>query len=329
MNLRIIRIVSEIFLALTPLAAAAETVAYYRFDGTIGNPVTTITDSGPASLDGTSKGLTRYSAGVLGTGLDLSGDGNYGSIPHSPRLVLTNDFTVELFMKASQPYNIFGSDPADVINKLLTADVGIGLSSFAIEYASNGSLVAFVGYGLDLRLLAGPTPPSFSDGRWHHVALVFHYNSPVATNRLELFVDYTLQSTASGKAAPVAWVNFPIYLGAGNYPNGQDNSPFRRNFDGSIDEVRISNVALTPQEFVTIPPTRFARVAIADSLGGIQLRWDSRDNHAYQVQFTPELPAGIWTKLSGALPGNGNPLTLTDAFDPGQLQRFFRVLESP
>ena len=88
-------------LATTSLKVAAGTVAYYRFDGSIGSPVTTIADSGPGGLNGSNTGSTHYSAGVRGTGLDLSGDGNYVTIPSSPRLVLTNDFTVELFMKAN------------------------------------------------------------------------------------------------------------------------------------------------------------------------------------------------------------------------------------
>ena len=112
-------------------------------------------------------------------------------------------------------------------------------------------------------------------------------------------------------------------------PGGQDAGPFRRNFDGSIDEVRISDVALTPADFVTFPPVRFALVAIPDLPGGIQLRWDSKANYTYQVQFAPELPAGAWTNLGDPLTGNGNPLTLSDKFVPGHSQRFFRVVESP
>lgn len=317
-----------LILSITPLTVAAGTVAYYRFDGSIGSPVTTITDSGPAGLNGSNTGSTHYSAGVLGTGLDLSGDGNYATIPSSPHLVLTNDFTVELFMKASQPYTVYCLD-AILINKLNTAATGNALSSFYISYLSGGSLFAAVGYGQNTGLQTGPTVPIFADGQWHHVALVFHHNSPVGVNRLELFADHILHSATSGLESPVAWADFPVFIGAGNFPGGQDDGPFRRNFDGSIDEVRISDLALTPSDFVTIPTTQFALVAIPDFPGGIKLRWDSKTNHSYQVQFAPELPASTWTNLGVPLTGDGNPLTLSDKFVPGQVQRFFRVVESP
>jgi Concanavalin A-like lectin/glucanases superfamily len=329
MNVRGISLLTGIALALIPLPAAAQTVAYYRFDGTNGSPVTTILDSGPSSLNGINVGSTSYSAGVLGAGLNLSGDLNYVSIPASTNFVMKNDFTAELFLKANQPYTVYGSDPATVINKLHTANLGGFLSSFCIEYTANGTLAGFVSYATDVGLYAGPTSASFADGRWHHVALVYRHNTPAGTNTVQLFVDYTMLAAASGTASPVAWGNFPIYIGAGNFPGGQDNGQFRRNFDGSIDEVRISNVALAPSEFVMIPPGQFALVGISKFLGGVDLRWVSQTNHAYQVQFTPQLPASAWTNLGGPLPGNGNLLTLHDAFVSGQSQRYFRVLESP
>ena len=291
MNLKTVILGVGLMLSTTSLKVAAGTVAYYRFEGSIGSPVTTITDSGPIGLNGSNTGSTHYSASVLGTGLDLSGDGNYVTIPFSPRLVLTNDFTVELYMKANQPYNVYGLD-AFLINQLNTANVGNSLSSYFIGYSAGGGLFAAVGYGPNLNLMSVSTLPIFGDSHWHHVAMVFHHNSPVGVNRLELFVDYLLHTATSGLEAPIVWADFPVFIGAANFPGGQDAGPFRRNFDGSIDEVRISDVALTPADFVTIPPVRFALVVIPDLPGGIQLRWDSKANYTYQVQFAPELSAG-------------------------------------
>ena len=327
MNVHFLSLVTGVALAILPFAATAETVAYYRFDGTNGSPVTTILDSGPLGLNGTEVGAAKYSPGVIGTGLDLSGDGNFGSIPHSTNFVMMNDFTVELFFKANQPYVVYGSDGSSLINQLHTGFGGNHLSSYSIEMTASGSLNGFVSYALNVGLDTGLTSPSFADGRWHHMALVFRHNLLADINTLQLYVDYALQTAGSGAATPVAWADFPLYLGAGNYL-GSD-SQYRRNFDGNLDEVRISNVALLPSQFVTIPANQFALVQISNSIGGIQLQWDSRTNHAYQAQFTRELPANPWTNLGGPLSGKGNPLTLHDAFVPEQTQRFFRVLEAP
>ena len=121
MNVRILSLVTGVALAIPPFAATAATVAYYRFEGTNGSPVTTILNSGPIGLNGTEVGTAKYSPGVLGTGLDLSGDLNFGSVPNSTSFVLKNDFTVELFFKANQPYTVYGSDPSDLINNSIRA----------------------------------------------------------------------------------------------------------------------------------------------------------------------------------------------------------------
>lgn len=320
----------EIAAAMLPCIATAQTVAYYQFDGAVGSPVTTVFDSGPSSLHGTNVGSSAYSAGVIGTGFDVSGDLNYASIPHSAGFVLTNHWTVELFLKAHQPYTTYGSDPSKVINKLYTGSAGGATESFSIQFFADGHIGGTIGFsvgsGQDVNTSGTET---FADGEWHHVALVYDSNSKGTTNILSLYVDYTLRATKSGSFPPIPWGNFPIYIGAGNFPGGQDNGEFRRNFDGKIDEVRISNEALQPSQFVTIPSGQFALVTISNALVGAQLRWDSQTNHAYQVQYVPQIPANSWSNLGGPLTGNGNWLTSTDAFVPNRTQRFFRVLESP
>lgn len=80
---------------------------------------------------------------------------------------------------------------------------------------------------------------------WHHVAIVFS----AAESKFRLYLDYKLQSSYSfkGKASATDRVavktNGYLYIGKGTYQND-------RTFDGDIAEARLSDAALTTQQFL-------------------------------------------------------------------------------
>jgi len=81
---------------------------------------------------------------------------------------------------------------------------------------------------------------SLYDGEWHHIAMTYHY----PTRTAKLYVDYVLRITGV-TAYEMYFDNGNILIGAG------DN-----NYDGAIDEVRITKRVLEPSEFLylTDPP---------------------------------------------------------------------------
>ncbi len=93
-----------------------------------------------------------------------------------------------------------------------------------------------------------PTPNSVScygdevvnDGDWHHVATVFD----AATDKIQLYVDYELDKTsnASGLTGIIGGNGLDLFIG--RFQGGSSV------FDGDIDFVRISSVALDPSEFL-------------------------------------------------------------------------------
>ncbi len=305
--------------------ATAQTIAFYHFDGTAGLSASALIDSGPSNLTGSVQGSAVFAPGVLGNCLDLSGDLNYGQIPNSANLILTNDWTVEFFFKANQPIHIYGYAPA-MVNKLFTSNPGDFLSSYVCLLTDLGQVVGHIcfseSYGIDL---VSPASLNFADGNWHHFALTCKIGQ---TNTLfSLFADYSLVASASNSFPPIAWANYPVYVGAGNFPGGQDNGPYRRNFDGQIDELRFSSTALQPSQFVGAPYTNVTTAITAIS-GAVKLSGPTQTNHTYQLQSRTDLVSGNWTNLFGILPGNGSPFYVTNAFMPGVNQQFFRLLMS-
>ena len=306
-------------------SVTAQTIAYYHFDGVAGSNATTLIDSGPSNLTGTVQGPAVFAPGVLGNCLDLSGDSNYGQIPNSANLILTNDWTIEFFFKANLPFHIYGF-PGTMVNKLFTPNVGNFLSSYVCLFADTGQVVGQISfsesYGIDL---VSPSQVNFADGNWHHYALTCKVGQ--TNTAFSLFVDYSLVDSATNSFPPIVWANYPVYVGAGNFPNGQDNGPFRRNFDGQIDELRFSRTALQPSQFIAAPYTN-ATASITAISGAVKLSGPTQTNHIYQLQSRTDLRSGNWTNLYGILPGNGSPFYVTNAFMPGVKQQFFRVLTS-
>jgi hypothetical protein len=251
-------------------------------------------------------------------------------VPHSPLLVVTKDFTVEMFFRPNQPYATYGSDPSSLIAKHHTASVGNFLSSFSFEYFASGKLSALVSYpGTSSGLYAGPSPATYAAGRWHHVALVFQYDSPPGNNSLRLYIDYQLAAGTSGPKADIAWGNFPMAIGAGNYPGGQDSGQFRRNFDGRIDEVRISDTALLPSEFLTMPLGEFQPLTATKVAEGVEVSWSSTVDGLYQLQATPDLTPTAWLNFGAPLEGTGGLLKYVEADASQGDRRYFRVATQP
>jgi hypothetical protein len=318
------------FALFSEFANSAQTVAFYHFDNTNGEIASTIVDSGPLGLNGSMVGTAHYAPGVLGGCIDLSGDFNYVTIPQSSSLVFSNSWTVELFFRANSPYTVYGSDPSCVINKLNTSASGNFLDSFHLQIGSAGIIYGQIGFGNEtgVNLITG-SQQNLSDGQWHHVGLVYKVGESTPTNTISLYVDYARASSVSGIFPPIVWQNFPIDIGAGNYPNEQDKGPFRRNFDGQVDEVRISSAALTPSEFVSLPPGHYTPLTIQQKTGGVLLSWGSLSPETYQLQTRSDLTLGTWSNLQGPQTGTGSRMSLPDPFVVGRTQSFYQLLVSP
>jgi hypothetical protein len=148
-----------------------------------------------------------------------------------------------------------------------SGEIGNALESYGLAY-SNDAHRFYASMDTDpshngIAVLSNVVTP----GEWHELALV--YSSNGANSSLSLYVDHVLQNSTTGNFAP-NYANFPLLIGAGNYL-GDPSGAFRRNFDGLIDEVRISDEALTPSQLLPAVPEPASIGAFAIGTAGLLL----------------------------------------------------------
>lgn len=80
--------------------------------------------------------------------------------------------------------------------------------------------------------------PNIQDGKWHHVAVT--YSTPTRT--ASMYVDYTLRTSTPQSTHEVIYTNFSLLIGKGAGSN--------QAFDGWMDEVRLSDTVLQPNQFL-------------------------------------------------------------------------------
>jgi hypothetical protein len=289
----------------TPPVNQANVVAHYRFEnGPDAGAVSAITDSGPFQLHGTSSGELFYRANTgtppaMGAfSLDAVDDTDFGQVADNPLLHQQGDWTAELFFKLDDPYNDYGATGAAMILAKQNQTAGSSFQAgFAIEFnpstgrlSSTCSFTSTTGVGV-----AGTTDVrSVTPRKWYHVAVVMDRDVSGTTDRLSIYVDGVLEGSVEGEWPDLYYGNQPLYIGAGNF-NGSTGS-FRRNFDGHIDEVRLSSVALMPAQFLNSH-----HISTWNSTTG---NWTDTTKWS-----TPTAP--------GTFPNNGSPSPSYDAIQNG------------
>lgn len=239
---------------LAAASAGAAIVGYWRFEeGTIGTPAagaSSIVDSSGNHFNGTPINGPIYSSlvgasQIPSTGVDdlhslyFNGTSNRIFIPDNPKFQLTKSLTIEAYIHVidvlSQADDIlfrgddrFGLDP-------YTLNVIGGKLRFGITNASDqGSLVT------------APVPYD----TWVHVAATLDDS----TGRMSLYINGKLANSIVTPYRPFAVLDSGSSpgLGIGNTQSGN----FNQYFHGYIDEVRLSDQALSPGEFLnaqTVP----------------------------------------------------------------------------
>jgi len=205
----------------TPVPAVdASMVAYWRFSEGAGAAVA---DETTNNNDGTITGATWATGGRLAYGLDFDGVNDYVEVPASASLNAAGPMTVEAWIRPSGtplPYS-------EIVDK----EGGSGGYSFILN--NDRRLHLWVGDGTPWVNTVGTT--SLQDNVWYYVVGVADGSD------LRVYVNGVQEGTPTPQGAPgsTAGVNLRI---------GRMVGTGLRWFNGIIDEVRISNRALTPGE---------------------------------------------------------------------------------
>ena len=276
---------------LSCFSAAAETIAHWTFDGgTVGASLVSDTSTGSAAITvdkvqhGTAPPDALYGEGPTGFGTALDLRANTGGVNNVGAMVYNlssatdpvvggdnglSALTVEAFVWLDGD----SSGTNSVLRKTDTwagEDVGDSENGYALLINSNGQPVFRL--GTSSASTKGATAPSgLSLETWHHIAGTWDGN----TGALKLFVDGVLTATGSytGTLNGATSNDGPVTIGGIIRDTAVTNTG--QYFNGIIDELRISDVALTSDQFLVPEPSTWA-LLIVGALTLIGATWRRR-----------------------------------------------------
>lgn len=244
-----------IFVVVLGLAssARANTIAYWRFDEGVANTtatgINTVLDSSGNGLHGTPVNGPVYRSDLppgapLSDKLSLGFNGATAQrvgVSDRPILALTHSLTLEAFIKAGPLQPLTGGFGVIVMR----ADNRPGLDPYVLGMQSPGNVVWFQIQDANdqVAYLSAPIPY----GQWLHVAGTLDD----ATGAMKLYVNGVVVDSMTTAIRPLGPLD-PSWspgLSIGEDYTGQ----YGECFNGLIDEVRISDVALSPSQFVPEP----------------------------------------------------------------------------
>ena len=253
-------------MAALPAPASGATEAYWRFEngqanqaatgiGTIldssGNGLNSTPQNGPVYRTLVPDSLVPQTGAGNGLALEFNGTSQGLILSDTPGLALTHGLTLEAYIcphAIRSQIVVIRGDARSAIDPYYLAQEGTNLT-FAITKAGDTQPT--------VRVMT-PVP---AVNTWMHVAGTLDD----ATGQMSIYIDGVLKSSTITTARPFG------ALQAGQYP-GISIGTLSRNeqgwFDGMIDEVRISDVALTPEQFLNTPEP--ATVSLL-ALGGLAM----------------------------------------------------------
>jgi len=235
-------------------SAFAGTVAWYRFEEGVGKEfaggVEAVLDYGPNKLNGTSAGDTgpAYTRAIAPFGevaLRIIGRDDWVFVPDNPKLQLTKSLTLEAFV------NIRRFQMNGVANFIIfRGDDRPGLDAYVLSLNPRQETLCFHVDGPGR--VRGDPGAVISTPFDRHLAETVHVAGVLndETGFMGLYVNQELEASMQTRIRPRAALH-PIYqpgLGIGGFFAGRAPGSFC--IDGSIDEVRISDVALKPRQFL-------------------------------------------------------------------------------
>jgi hypothetical protein len=235
--------------------AVAGTVAYWEFNNDLtdssGNSHTGVATDGNIGVQYVTEGST--------TALVQAGGVSDVTIPGSSQFQFSGDggCTIEARVRIdSGYYKMFIDDTAST-----------GGPGWWLRATNSGLLQSDVYDGSGEREVSGTT--NIADSAWHQVAVVFNGTA----DTLSLYVDHNLETltenyTNDTALASTFGTSSDIRIGV-NHSGGQP-------VYGAIDYIRVSDVALSPSEFVGVPEPSAIVLLTTAVLGLLAYAWRKR-----------------------------------------------------
>ncbi len=289
------RLFASIFLAnmLATASASAAVVGYWRFEeGTIGLPASgtnSIIDSSGNHFNGSPVNGPIYSS-LVGTNqipstgdndlhsLYFNGTSNRIAIPDNPKFQLTKSLTVEAYIHVIDVL----SQAGDI---LFRGDDRFGLDPYSLNVIGRQLRFGITNASDQSSLVSAPVPYD----TWVHVAATLDDS----TGRMSLYIDGKLANTIITPYRPFA------VLDAGSNPGlrigNTQSGNFNQYFHGYIDEVRLSDQALTPSQFLnaqSIPEPSGLKFAVGGCLVLVCTRRRNKTTALQRIWISPSRSQG-------------------------------------
>jgi len=166
------------------------------------------------------------------------------------------------------------------------------------------------------------------DATWHHVAMTFEDDGTPDVEDILLYVDGQLET-------PSTSLDEVIHTDTANGIDlriGDDHS--NRKWDGWIDDVRIYNYALTPEEIDQARlgglavPFQITNIIFDAGAGSATLTWNSAPGKTYGVDKSDDLSTDSWSEVTDSLLSQGAETTfIHNGIAAGTQRIFYRVRE--
>jgi hypothetical protein len=192
------------------------------------------------TADGSLQGNAAFTAGKVGAGFALGGNGDSVFVGDVDEVESTTEFTLSLWANFAS----FGSGLSDnvvpLVTKWLTAPISPNQNSFALVETDGLLNAAFADEAdqVDMVLFAH----SMTLNVWHHIVVVFD------AGRVEVFVNGSSIGSATLAVTAIGDSVEPLRIGDWYYTYNNNY----RTFEGMLDEIQIWRRALHADEVVSI-----------------------------------------------------------------------------
>ena len=267
-------------------------VGYWRFDGN--------TNDETGINNGTAIGNPQYVSGVQGQALEFDGDGDYVNLGDIAEVELVTELTVSAWV-----YHKGGTGSSEAVVAKYDDSTASGKTFFLLIDTSNLSDLEVHednSAGTNYVELGGAT--TITTNTWHHMAFTFKAND---ASGLRLYVDGVEDASSPASTANIDLIegnSVPVMVGAIR------DTP--SNFlNGSIDEVRIYNRALTTGEILDLYNEGTTPDTDAPVISNVQasnvtasqatITWNTDEVSTSQVEYGLDTNYGNSTSLNANL----------------------------
>ncbi|MEK7352991.1 MAG: LamG domain-containing protein [Chloroflexota bacterium] len=287
---------------LAPLSVAAPTnglVLHHSYS----SDSMSVEDLSGLGNGGIVNGATWTNSGIGGGALSYDGIDDYIEVSDAESLNVTTALTVSVWVMATAPPDGHGWD--GLVTKGNFSDRLFGLQRWGSKVTS---IYMYGGQGR----WAVTSTKSVSDGQWHQVVTTWNGQKVSLYVDGEESVDYSDPNNYGWDwSTPLVSITQPVWIGR---ISSENNYPFQYFNDGAIDEVRIYNRALSPDEVARMYLSDLGVTNISSSAGVVQSNSQATNVFMGRVGIGTANPTEMLDvagnlAVSGTIKGLGSQIT--------------------